>query len=278
MRTHTVAGGAGLKLHVRETGPAEAPSILFIHGWSQHHLCWFKQMGGALGDAVRLAALDLRGHGQSEAPLSPESYTTGALWADDVAAVIAALHLRRPVLVGWSYGGLVIGDYLRKHGDAAIAGIALASPAVGIGPAWFGGLIGADFVEQAPLACSQDKAVAQQAVRTLLQRCFVRPVNADEFELAVRWSMLTHPQVRAALISRDEDFRPEFGQLGKPLLVAYGAADVLVPPAMAEALQASCLSCAMSRYDGVGHAPFLEDSDRFNAELVAFAQRAWAAA
>ena len=51
--------------------------------------------------------MDIRGHGQSEAPLDAESYTTGALWADDVKNVIEALKLDRPVFVGWSYAGLI---------------------------------------------------------------------------------------------------------------------------------------------------------------------------
>ena len=56
-------------------------------------------------------AYDLRGHGMSQAPLEPEHYTNGQLWADDVAAIIEQLRLDRPVLVGWSYGGFIICDY-----------------------------------------------------------------------------------------------------------------------------------------------------------------------
>ena len=37
---HTVRGGRGLRLHVREWGRADGPPILFIHGLSQNHLCW----------------------------------------------------------------------------------------------------------------------------------------------------------------------------------------------------------------------------------------------
>ena len=67
--------------------------ILFIHGWSQNHLCWAKQYESSLADEFRLVAYDLRGHGMSEAPLEPEHYTYGELWADDVAAIIEQLRL-----------------------------------------------------------------------------------------------------------------------------------------------------------------------------------------
>ena len=91
MKIHTVRGGGGLRLHVREWGKPDGPPILFIHGWSQNHLCWAKQYESALADEFRLVAYDLRGHGMSEAPLEPEHYTDGKLWADDVAAIIDQL-------------------------------------------------------------------------------------------------------------------------------------------------------------------------------------------
>src|SRR5262245_2151085 len=91
MRAHTVRGGGGLRLHVREWGKADGTPILLVHGWSQNHLCWSKQYESALADEFRLVAYDLRGHGMSEAPLEREHYTDGALWADDLAAIVDEL-------------------------------------------------------------------------------------------------------------------------------------------------------------------------------------------
>src|SRR5215208_6534215 len=123
MKTHTVRGGGGLRLHVREWGRPDGTPILFIHGWSQNHLCWAKQYESALADEFRLVAYDLRGHGMSEAPLEPEHYTEDMLWSDDVAAIIEELDLDRTVLVGWSYGSIVICDYLREHGEERVAAV-----------------------------------------------------------------------------------------------------------------------------------------------------------
>ena len=75
MKIHSVVGGGGMKLHVREWGKADAPPVLFIHGWSQNHLCWRKQYESQLADAYHLVAFDLRGHGMSEAPEAKEHYT-----------------------------------------------------------------------------------------------------------------------------------------------------------------------------------------------------------
>src|SRR5688500_1648100 len=112
MRAHTVHGGGRLQLHVREWGQPDGQPILVIRGWAQNHLCWIKQCQSPLADEFRLGAFDLRGHGMSEAPIEPEHYTDGRLWADDLAAVIDQLRLDRVVLVGWSYGPFVIADYI----------------------------------------------------------------------------------------------------------------------------------------------------------------------
>ena len=135
MTVHTVQGGGGLRLHVREWGRPDGPPILLIHGISASHLCWARQYQSKLAKEFRLVAYDLRGHGMSQAPLEPEHYTNAKLWADDVAAIIQQLGLERPVLVGWSYGGYIICDYLRAHGQDRIGAIDFAGGATKLGPA-----------------------------------------------------------------------------------------------------------------------------------------------
>ncbi len=73
-------------------------------------------MHSELADTFRLVALDLRGHGLSDKPL--DGYADSKMWADDIHAVIRALRLDHPVLCGWSYGALVILDYIRHYGEA----------------------------------------------------------------------------------------------------------------------------------------------------------------
>ena len=122
-KQHTVIGGGGLRLNVMEWGNPEGQPVVLIHGWSQAWTCWLSQDAPVLNNACRLIAPDLRGHGMSAAPTDPESYTNSQLWADDVRAVIDALRLHRPVVAGWSYGGLVLVDYLQAYGDGALGGI-----------------------------------------------------------------------------------------------------------------------------------------------------------
>ncbi|WP_163579551.1 alpha/beta fold hydrolase, partial [Klebsiella pneumoniae] len=73
--------------------------------------------------ALRIITFDLRGHGLSDKPAAREAYQPAKVWADDVKAVIEATGVERPVLVGWSYAGRVMADYLLVHGGARVAGL-----------------------------------------------------------------------------------------------------------------------------------------------------------
>ena len=107
----------GVAIAAFATGPQNAPGILFIHGFAQSHEAWSKQLDGPLAAKFRLVAYDARGHGDSAKPLDPRHYREDARWADEVKAVIEATGLNRPVLVGWSYAGRIIVDYLARHGE-----------------------------------------------------------------------------------------------------------------------------------------------------------------
>jgi non-heme chloroperoxidase len=270
---HTVTGGGGVKLHVREWGDPGAPPILLIHGWSQNHLCWAKQYESALRDEFRLVAYDLRGHGMSDAPLEPEHYTDEKLWADDVAAIMDELRLDRPVLVGWSYGAFVICDYVRAHGTDRIAGIEFVEGAVKLGEAAFGTLIGPGFLDHFAHATADDLPTNIWAMRAFLRVCTAKPMPAEELETALCWNIVVPARVRAALAAREIDGDDVLRALDVPLLVTHGRADSVVMPAMAEHVLATCPTAEASWYEAVAHAPHLEAPERFNRELTALTRR-----
>jgi len=273
MKTHTVRGGGGLRLHVREWGKPDAPPILFIHGWSQNHLCWAKQYESSLADEFRLVAYDLRGHGMSEAPLEPEHYTTDELWADDVAAIIDELRLDRPVLVGWSYGAFVICDYVRTHGQDRVTAINFVEGVTSLGEAAFGTLIGPGFLDHFVDATADDLPTNIRALRSFVRTCLVKPVSDDDLETAVCWNVVVPAHVRAALGTRAIDDDDVLHTLRVPMLVTHGRMDSVVLPAMAEHILATCPTAEPSWYEGVGHAPHLEEPERFNSELAQLTRR-----
>ena len=273
MQVHTVTGGGGVRLHVREWGRADGPPILFIHGWSQNHLCWERQYESTLRDEFRLVAYDLRGHGMSEAPAGPGPYTDGGLWADDLASIIDRLGLERAVLAGWSYGAFVICDYLRKYGQDRVAAINFVEGAVKLGEAAFGTLIGPGFLDHFADATADDLPTNIRGMRGFVRACLAKPVAAEDLETALCWNMAVAPQVRASLGAREIDDDDVLRDFGVPLLVTQGRSDTVVLPAMAEHILATCPAAEASWYEGVGHVPHLEEPDRFNRELAALTRR-----
>ena len=274
MKAHVVRGGGGLRLHVREWGPADGRPILFIHGWSQNHLCWARQYESALAGEFRLVAYDLRGHGMSQAPLEPGHYTDGKLWADDVAAIIEKLDLDRPVLVGWSYGAFVICDYVRTYGQDQIAAIDFVEGAVKLGETAFGTLIGPGFLDHFAGATADDLPTNIATMRSFVRACVVKPVPDDDLETAICWNVTVPAAIRAHLAARELDYDDVLGALEVPLLVTQGRADTVVLPAMAEHVLSTCPTAEASWYEGTGHVPHLEEPERFNRELAELTRRA----
>jgi pimeloyl-ACP methyl ester carboxylesterase len=92
----------GVALAYEEAGRGDPP-LLLVHGVACHRGVWAPQLDRFSQDR-RVVAVDLRGHGESDAPTQP--YTMQA-FADDLAWMCRRLGLRRPVVVGHSLGGLV---------------------------------------------------------------------------------------------------------------------------------------------------------------------------
>jgi non-heme chloroperoxidase len=272
-KTHTVPGGGGLSLHVREWGNPAGPPILFIHGWSQSHLGWHKQLDSPLRDEFRLVAFDLRGHGMSDAPLQSQHYTHAGPWADDLAAIIHELELARPVLVGWSYGAFVICDYVRAYGQHHIGAIEFVAGAVKLDETAFGTLIGPGFLNHVGGATAEDLPTNIDAMRGLVGAFSMRPLPAAEVETLLAASMTVPARVRANLAAREIDDDDVLRALEVPLLVSHGRADTIVLPAMADHILAICPTAAVSWYQDTAHVPHLEHPERFNRELADLSRR-----
>jgi len=99
-------------------------------------------------------------------------------------------------------------------------------------------------------------------------------VSDDDLETAVCWNVAVPASIRANLAARDLDYDDVLRRLAVPLLVTQGLADSVVLPAMAEHILSTYPAAEASWYDGVGHAPHLEEPVRFNRELAKLARRA----
>jgi non-heme chloroperoxidase len=274
MRHHSVTGGGGTRLNVVETGNPEGRPIVFLHGWSQSHAAWQRQLQSPALRGFRLVAADLRGHGDSDKPT--DGYGESARWAADVDAICVTLALERPVLVGWSYAGYVIADYLRAHGDGALAGIVFVSASTdlgrtayrGLGDGWVGALPDGSGAPNVYSPGAEDAAVA---MRRYLRSCVATPLD-HLAELQFLGSMLlVPPRVREALFARRVTNDDVLDHIRVPALIVHGDADRIVDVETARHLAEHVRHARLSVYRGIGHAPFWESTERFDRELAAFA-------
>lgn len=96
---HRQVQANGITFHVAVSGPPDGPAVLCLHGFPEGWMSWRPVMH-ALGEA-RMYAPDLRGYGETERPR--DGYDVFTL-TDDIAALIHALGLERPVLVSHDWG------------------------------------------------------------------------------------------------------------------------------------------------------------------------------
>jgi len=260
----------GLTISAQDWGNPNGPEILFIHGFSQSHLSWIKQVtSGDLAKEFHMVTYDLRGHGNSDKPLEPERYRTSKYWGDEVQAVMDATGLKRPVLVGWSYGGRVMADYLTTHGTAKLAGLNYVDAGQKGDPSFFG-----PNLRNLPLMASENLAINIAATRAFLHDCFSIQPTQEEYETMLAFNMMVPPKVRLGLSGRPLDVDDMLRSLKLPVLVTHGAEDKNSKLIAAEYTAKMIPGAKLSIYQGVGHSPFFEATPRFNAELAAFVRSA----
>jgi pimeloyl-ACP methyl ester carboxylesterase len=182
-----------------------------------------------------------------------------------VQAVIDATGLKRPVLVGWSYAGRVISDYLATHGAGQIAGINFVDAPIKADPAMIG-----DNLKNLSLMASEDLTTNISATRDFLHGCFSKQPSADDYETMLAFNMMVLPKVRAGLAGRPLDATEMMSKLKLPVLVTHGAQDRNAKLGAGQYTASVIPGAKLSVYEGIGHSPFYEDAPRFNSELAAF--------
>jgi len=279
-RHHQVAAPDGVQLALQESGDPNGPPLILIHGLLGSHLNWDAQRADPALQRYRLISFDLRGHGLSGKPQGSAAYSEARRWADDLAAVIAATRGAgqsaasvKPVLVGWSLGAAVITNYLAAYGDDAIAGALYVDGVIEMGnpqqitahPAVYRDL-------NAP-----ELRTRLDARRAFLALCFHTPPGRATFERLLANAALASWDMTRAVFKMEVAAGAGLARMKAPLLLLYGGRDALVKagPAIARARQLNPRATSIL-YAESGHAPFLEESQRFNRDLARFADAAQA--
>ena len=261
----------GLSLAAEAQGDPAAPEILLIHGLGQSHLSWQRQLSDPALAGFRIVSFDLRGHGDSDKPEDAAAYSDGARWGDDVAAVIAASGLRRPVMVGWSLGGTALMYYLGKHGTQQVAGINLVAAVIEFTPE----TLRPASLKFAGQSASEDFRVRSKSLPAFLEACFAKlPPRAELDQMMVINGMVNRSAHVGTGKLSTTGFAETITQFTGPLLVTFGTKDALVFPKMAERVRELNPRAELSIYPESGHSPFYENPERFNRELAALVRSA----
>ncbi|PWI45806.1 alpha/beta fold hydrolase [Streptomyces sp. ICBB 8177] len=102
----------GIRLACRVSGDPGGPPVVLLHALGEDGSDW-TAVAEELGRRHRVFTPDLRGHGRSDRP----GQYAFELMRDDLGALLDALRLERPTLVGHSMGGVVAYLYAAKHPD-----------------------------------------------------------------------------------------------------------------------------------------------------------------
>lgn len=278
VKSFYVDGSGGVPLAVTDVGPKDGPEVLFLHGLGHSRASFSPQMESALLERYRMVAFDLRGHGQSGKPWRDEDYADPKIWADDVKRVMDATGLRRPIVVAWSYGGLVAADMIRTHGNESLSGLMLVNTTGGLVnvPANDTNMeIPADLTEAYRLLAEPTYANQRRAVANISNYLVAEAAAPGWLDQSLELGLMLPPYVRTRLTAHRTDNADLAREISVPVVLAYGDEDASLRPEVVAALLAVLPNSAELRFDGAGHSPFAEDVERFNRELAAFVDQNW---
>lgn len=255
-RFSQVMGGGGVPLNVVSLGDSAKPAILLLHGFRQSYLSWTKQFASRLSQNCHLVAFDLRGHGNSGSPWISNAYNHGEPWAQDVAHVIETLHLQRPLIVGWSFGGNVAMDFAAYFPHVPVAGYVLTGTAAGL-----------QFTPNTPLPAvsydlTRNAEKVQASMRLLFPSLQLETGLLSQFAAA---AMRVGPWIEKAVAERARNETPPV--ITVPVTFVTGGKDPLVSPSLIQRLKPLFPKASFIDFVESGHAPFLDEPDRFNALL-----------
>ena len=268
-KTFKVRTPDGVMISAQEWGNPDGLEIVLIHGFSQSHLSWSRQFESELAKSFRIITYDIRGHGGSEKPLDAAYYRDHKRWAEELNAVMEGAKLKRPILVGWSYGGRIVVEYLMKYGDKNIAGINFVGAFTKVVPELLGPATPAVMK-----MVSENLAENIESTRSFLEFSTAKALPLQELEMILAYNMVVPARVRRHLLHRPVDYEVTLRKITVPVLVTHGMEDRVALVPMARYTESVVANAQVSLYEGVGHMTFWEDAPRFNRELGEFVTKA----
>ncbi len=260
----------GGRLEYDEQGDGQA--IVFLHGWSLGNEAFGPQRR-ALSD-YRYVAPNLRGHGNSSPFRDGDGIDT---LAADTAELLVALDLDDVVVVGWSMGALVAWQLALGHEGRRVAGIVTIDmvPRVLNGDGWTHGLrAGANIYDvdrdlermeadwDAFREAYVPKAFAPRdsaARRKLIEKMTALIAGNDVNSMRALWRVLV-----------SADYVDAVQALDVPTMITYGMESQVYDEDAAIWMEQHIPNSKRVPFRESGHAPHLEEAEKWNESLMAF--------
>lgn len=273
----TVTTHDGVELYYKDWGPKNGQVVMFSHGWPLNSDSWESQMEFLAEKGYRVIAHDRRGHGRSSQPWDGNDMDH---YADDLAAVIAALHVKDVTLVGFSTGGGEVARYIGRHGTGLVKKAALISavPPImlksdsnpnGLPLAVFDGL---------RKASKEDRSQLYLDIASGPFFGYNRPgAKPSQGRIQSFWrqgmtagAKNTYDSIAAFSAT---DFRQDLAKFDVPTLVIHGDDDQIVPIETSGKASAALIKGAkLIVYKGAPHGLADTNKDQLNQDLLNFLQ------
>ncbi|PLK25532.1 alpha/beta fold hydrolase [Novosphingobium sp. TH158] len=287
-----VALANGTQLDVLDCGPADAPALIFLHGFPESHRTWRHQVAH-FSDRFRCIAPDQRGYRGSSKPQDVASYTPDKL-IGDVFQLADALGIGQFTVVGHDWGGAIAwGVALLGQGTRVTRAVIANAPH----PALFQKLLYIDPVQRAASQYmrefrdpANDALVREHGLGGLLLKA-VKWERSQKLEPEVRdaqfadwqdrdaafamlnWyraSPIVVPALDEPLALPDDWQEPPLPPLEIPTLVIWAMDDLALPPCNLDGMDAIIPSLTLCPVHGCGHFVPWEDPQAVNAAMDAF--------
>jgi len=262
----------GTRLYYKDWGAGQP--VVFSHGWPLNADAWDDQMLFLASNGYRCIAHDRRGHGRSSQPWTGHDMDT---YADDLAAVVAALALTDAVHVGHSTGGGEVARYIARHGTSRVVKAVLigsVTPLMLQTPANPSGLPMAVFDEiRAKVRADRSqffKDVSEPFYGTNRAGSSVSQGVRDAF-----WIQGMQASIKAVTdcvkAFSETDQTGDLRAIDVPTLILHGDDDQMVPIGPSSLAAANLVAGATLKvYPGAPHGLCTTHKDQVNDDLLAF--------
>ncbi len=270
MGTLKLNGGGTLEFDDQGSGPA----MVFLHGWSLGKEAFAKQRR-ELSDRFRVIVPDMRGHGNSKRFEKGDGIDT---LASDLERLLVALDVSDVILVGWSMGALVAWQTAEGPQRGRIRGIVTIDmvPRVLNGDGWQHGLRAGTHLYDIDIDLSKMRDDWRAFTRAYVPMVFAsgkaierRELIEDMLDLVGGNDLESMTNLWHALVHAD--FVDTVQRLDVPTLITYGALSQIYTEEAAAWMDEHIPNSRRARFAESGHAPHLEEPQRFNQVLADFA-------